>query len=262
MLITAMACDAAWVLGVRQVWRSARVTDVWIDDDSQDVIPDPTLGFVRKPAIEWSGRAVAGGRYVHYRTDEHGFRNPLGLERADVVFIGDSFTEAGPLPEEETFVRRIEAASGVPAVNLGRSHYGAQQELIVLERYGLAYRPRAVVWVLFEGNDLADARRFAEWQRDPASPEPFSSRYAAASPILKGIRRTARRGIDHPRTLRVPGGGTQDVYLDYRYVPDAVSRDARGGRRLGGRRVRRALLRRDIDEQAHAHACARIDGRA
>jgi hypothetical protein len=49
-------------------------------------------------------------------------------------------------------------------VNLGRGAYGPQQELIVLKRYGLAYRPRVVIWQLFEGNDLADARQFSEWK--------------------------------------------------------------------------------------------------
>jgi hypothetical protein len=226
-VIAALACDALYVLGIRQVWRS-NATDMWLDVATPDVLPDPVLGFVRKPGSEWSGRAVPGGRYVHYRTDEHGFRNPPGIDRADVVFIGDSFTEAGPMPEKDTFVHRVATTSGLRTVNLGRSHYGAQQEEIVLERYGLAYRPRVVVWVLFEGNDLHDAHRFAEWQRDPSAPRSLLERYATASPILTGIRMTVPRNNDRPRKLRLPDGRTQDVYLDYRYVPDAPARDVLG----------------------------------
>ena len=61
-----------------------------------------------------------------------------GSEQADIVFIGDSFTEAASVAEEDTFVRRVAKASGLKAVNLGRGAYGPQQELIVLKRYGLA----------------------------------------------------------------------------------------------------------------------------
>jgi hypothetical protein len=226
-MVAAIACDAAYVFGVRQIWRAP---DVWLYRDTEDVLPDDALGFVRKPAIEWSGAAVPGGRYVRYRTDERGFRNPPGIDRADIVFIGDSFTEAGAVPEEDTFARRVAAASALRTVNLGRSHYGAQQEEIVLERYGLAYRPRAVVWVLFEGNDLADADRFAEWRRDPVRRRSLLERYANRSPIVKAVEMTARDDADRPRTLRLPDGGTADVYLDYRYVPDAPVRDALGWR--------------------------------
>lgn len=227
-LIAVIACDAAYVFGVRQIWRAPSTTDVWLNADADDVLPDRVLGFVRKPAIEWRGVAVPGGRYVYYRTDEHGFRNPPGIDRADVVFVGDSFTEAGPLPEDDTFVHRVATATGLRTVNLGRSHYGPQQEEIVLEQYGFAYRPRAVVWVLFEGNDLADAHRFAEWRRNPVRPQALMDRYAKASPILKGIALTARQPGDGPRKLRSPDGATDDVYLDYAYDPEEPMRDPLG----------------------------------
>ena len=69
--------------------------------------------------------------------------------------------------EGDTFVRRVAQSTGLSAVNLARGAYGPQQELIVLKRYGLAYKPRVVVWQLFEGNDLHDAEAFAEWKQNP-----------------------------------------------------------------------------------------------
>jgi hypothetical protein len=125
-------------------------------------LPDPELGFVRKSKITWRGRAYddPDARIVEYRTDENGFRNPPGLGRADVVFIGDSFTEAGNMPEDLTFSHLVGEQLGLTTANLGRTFYGPQQELIVLKRYALDYRPGTVVWVVFEGNDLLDAQRY------------------------------------------------------------------------------------------------------
>ena len=45
---------------------------------------------------------------------------------------------------------------GHPAVNLGFSNDGPLLELATLSEYGLRLRPRAVIWVYFEGNDLTD----------------------------------------------------------------------------------------------------------
>jgi len=223
-----MICDLGYVFAVRQIWRGPRRSDMWLGVGNRDNLPDEDLGYVRKAGIDWSGRIVTGGRYVHYHTDENGFRNPPGVHKADIVFIGDSFAEAGPLPEEDTFVHRVGATSGLQTVNLGRSGYGPQQELTVLEKFGLSYQPRAVVWVLFEGNDLSDAHRFAEWKRDPTKTQTLAVRYADNSPIVKLIELTARKTVDTPRRLLLPDGRTQDVYLDYRYVPDEPARDPLG----------------------------------
>lgn len=125
---------------------------------------DEELGFVRDPFITWEGWPYTdpAAHYVEYRTDHNGFRNPPGISEAEVVFVGDSFTEAGNVPEEDTFVRLFEALSGRSAVNLGRAMYGPQQEFIVMQRYVEQYQPKEIVWVLFEGNDLFDSRRYIE----------------------------------------------------------------------------------------------------
>ncbi|UCG34331.1 MAG: hypothetical protein JSU68_06770 [Phycisphaerales bacterium] len=144
-------------------------------------LPDPELGFVRKPNVTWKGRAYDDpeARIVAYRTDENGFRNAPGLGRAEVVFIGDSFTEAGNMPEELTFVRLVGEQLGVTTANLGRSYYGPQHELIVLKRYALDYSPRTIVWVIFEGNDLLDAQRYLRGVLN--TPDAASSRRSAWS---------------------------------------------------------------------------------
>ena len=98
-VIAALAFDITYTLVVTGAWQS----DYWLDRGGiprRYSMPDSELGFVRKPLIEWTGRG-RDGRPVHYRVDEHGFRNAPGLRRAELVFIGDSYTEAGTIPDDE-----------------------------------------------------------------------------------------------------------------------------------------------------------------
>jgi len=145
-------------------------------------LPDDELGFVRKPNVVWEGRLSLEGKDLSYHTDENGFRNVPQIHQADLVFIGDSFTEGASVPEEDTFVQQLGKKVTHSVVNLGRGQYGPQQELIILRRYGLGYNPRVVVWQLFEGNDLSDATRFAEWRQTPVRTE--SARLAPVGMIF------------------------------------------------------------------------------
>jgi hypothetical protein len=201
--------------------------DFWLDGGGIEraySMTDAELGFVRKPNVSWHRSAPEGGRPVSYRTDASGFRNPPGITRGDVVFLGDSFTEAAWIPEPETFVGRVATATGLPVVNLGRGAYGPQQELIVLRRHGLAYRPRFVVWQLFEGNDLDDANNFAVWRADrQPPPPPVLARYYDNSLLRRLVEPTV---FPPPVSRYVPvvvdyhDGTRQRKDLRYRYIPD------------------------------------------
>ena len=230
ILLTLAVADLGYAFGVQGAWRSSMPTDVWFDGETitrDNALPDAELGFVRKPFVVWEGRLSPEAKHVKYRTDEIGFRNPSGIKQAHVVFIGDSFTEGASVPEESTFVQRVAAAAKVSTVNLGRGNYGPQQELMVLKRYGAKYNPRIVVWQLFEGNDLSDARNFAEWRQRPPS-ESLMLRYTKRSLIARFLQVTTRRDQVTPRALQLPDGGTTKVYLDYRYGPEDPAREARG----------------------------------
>ena len=213
--------DTFYVFGVVGIWRS----NYWLD---QAHIPrrysaaDPELGFVRRPSIAWRGYVHDVQRVVHYRTDRNGFRNSTEQHRADIVFIGDSFTESATVAEPDTFVRRVAQSTGLSAVNLGRGAYGPQQELIVLKRYGLAYQPRFVVWQLFEGNDLADAQAFAEWKKNPEQVHTsLKERYFDNSLLNQWLTGTRPKEFDGPMvTLRYHDGTSRRVTLRYTYEPD------------------------------------------
>jgi hypothetical protein len=147
---------------------------------------DPELVWKRAPGLTWRGRKTPYCDEVVYRTDENGFRNPAGLRRADIVFLGDSVTEGGEVDESSTFVRKTAAALGLEAVNLGTSGYGPQQELAVLRRYGLAYDPRLVVWQVTEWNDLIDAQAYRTRHEPAARTLPaWDKLYAQHSPVMR-----------------------------------------------------------------------------
>lgn len=219
-----VVCDAGYAFGVMHVLRP----DFWLDQghiSRRYSAADNELGFVRKPLVSWRGHVPDVNRIVEYRTDENGFRNPPGQQHADIVFIGDSYTEAASVAEDDTFVRRVAQSTGLHTVNLGRGAYGPQQELIVLKRYGLSYKPRVIIWQLFEGNDLTDAELFAEWRKNPQQVNTsLKERYFSNSLLSESLANTRSPKQSGPMvTLRYPDGKTRSVGLRYRYEPEQPS---------------------------------------
>jgi hypothetical protein len=206
-------------------------TDLWIYDSglsTKDNLPDPELGFRRRPHIYWKGPPIPGSPEVIYRTDEDGFRNPPGLQSADVAFIGDSFVEGASVPEEASFVQRVAQSTGLAVVNLGRNYSGPPQYLIFLERYALKYHPRAAVVALFEGNDLNDAATFARWREHPESRQTLGQRYASRSLFARLLPRLETKGKP-ARPFRITADDSMGAtHLDYTYVPDAPAREPLG----------------------------------
>lgn len=95
------------------------------------------------------------------RTDRDGFRNDQDLDQADIVVIGDSYTEGILVPQNETMPAELGRLLEKSSLNLGQIWYGPQQEEVVFRRYALPRRPKVVVWCYFEGNDLKDMNRYA-----------------------------------------------------------------------------------------------------
>ena len=100
--------------------------------------------------------------------DHNGFRNDRNLTAAAIAIIGDSFVEGALVPSDQlisTVLARIRKST---VVNLGQTGYGPQQELGVLKRYALPLRPKVVVWMFSEGNDLKNVEQYeaimANWE--------------------------------------------------------------------------------------------------
>jgi hypothetical protein len=123
-----------------------------IDIDGKQILP---LGGISGSTTVTCNE---GGQYPIYQSDEHGFNNPLGLWQAaplQIAVLGDSYTYGNCVAAEDTFVAHLR--SRYPAtLNLGLGGVGPLIELAVLREYGSELRPRIVLWVLYEGNDLLE----------------------------------------------------------------------------------------------------------
>jgi hypothetical protein len=101
------------------------------------------------------------------RSDKYGFNNPKdqwSRESVDVMAVGDSFTFGADVPFGKSFVDLLRKEVGL-VVNLGCGGNGPLSELAALIEYGAILRPKTLIWVYFEGNDLTK-----DLQRELKSP--------------------------------------------------------------------------------------------
>ncbi|MEK8016853.1 MAG: SGNH/GDSL hydrolase family protein [Candidatus Parabeggiatoa sp.] len=99
------------------------------------------------------------GKWVIYKSDEHGFNNPSGLfevEGIDIVLLGDSFTHGLCVRQGEDIASQLRRVSGRQVINLGNGGNGPLIELASLKEYAEPLKPKYVLWLYYEGNDLAD----------------------------------------------------------------------------------------------------------
>ena len=133
---------------------------------------DRERGFALRPGAEgvWSreGRGSV-------RINRAGFRGSNALEaRAPgvlrVAVLGDSFTEALQVDEQDTFVQRLQTSlsadrscalrrnfpGGVEVLNFGVGAYGTGQQLLTWRHLARRYRPDLVLLAVYPGNDFMD----------------------------------------------------------------------------------------------------------
>jgi lysophospholipase L1-like esterase len=90
--------------------------------------------------------------------DNRGYRNPVALERAEILAVGDSYTYGWGARPSEAWPQVLGGLTGRSAYNAGVVGYGfCEYEAVVEELLDL--RPEVVVIGVFVGNDLADAYR-------------------------------------------------------------------------------------------------------
>lgn len=157
-----------------------------------------------------------------FRADRRGFRNPRDLERADVVVIGDSFVENARLADGELLTAQLATSLGVDVISLGRSGYGPVTELETLRRHIAELRPKVVVWVFFEGNDLADVAALTDPRASRFRQRSFARNlWAAAELGIEDAR--AATGNDRAAGRRCipscPDGGCEPLYFGFRGQP-------------------------------------------
>jgi hypothetical protein len=113
------------------------------------------LGGISQKTIVYCNES---GEYIVYESDEHGFNNPRGLYRKELikaVLLGDSFTLGNCVKPGEDIAGRLRDA-GINSLNLGNGGNGPLIELASIKEYVEPLTPDIVLWIYYEGNDLLE----------------------------------------------------------------------------------------------------------
>lgn len=154
-------------------------------DSSVDIRDASLSRFVDKPeAARTYPNATPGYPTIHrtLRTDARGYRNRTTLDQAEIVALGDSFTEGSGVSDEHPWPVRLAEFTGRSVCNLGMSGYDPLNYLAAMKEHGVGLRPKYVVCVLYEGNDFRSAAGDRE-RSHPGFAERLST-YMNQSPLL------------------------------------------------------------------------------
>ncbi len=199
----------------------------------QELLHDTIPGSRRIQPMEPSRLGEGDRARVLVEVGLDGFRGGNGGATARrVLVLGDSFVMAENVPLEATFVRRLAEELGgrlgcdVEGLNAGRSGYGPDQSLMLLEREIDTVAPDVIVCVLCAHNDVGDLARNKLFVQDPPGVllrcyprigarlvDEFARRAERASGF--GIQRLARFWSEAPDRQAVDSVpvGTMDLYL-------------------------------------------------
>ena len=141
---------------LRLHWQEMRGVD-------EQIKAHPYIGHLY-PA-HYQGTFSRGDFHFTYHTDGFGFRNPWPWpEQAEIVAVGDSLTFSYGVGDDEAWTTRLaRQLQRSRVINLGLIGAAPQQYLRVYETFGSALQPKVLLFGLFSGNDLYDARHFARW---------------------------------------------------------------------------------------------------
>ncbi len=203
---------------------------------------DPELLHIHPPHSHFSGQSRGGAITTGFRIpqsdmdfyqwnvqyDHNGFRNPIDLESADIIIIGDSFVEGLTVPDGQLITSILGHLQSQVVANLGQYGYGPLEELPVLKRYGLPLRPRTVVWMFFEGNDLKDVIHYHRATTPPQQRPSFwrafwgrsFARNALAQIYVQFKRALKPGGAKCSAVIQIPGGRRTVYFL---YSPEPLS---------------------------------------
>ena len=97
---------------------------------------------------------------VYTRINSHGLRDrEIPYEHGTtprMLLLGDSFTEALQVEQEQTFAKLLEQRLGVDVVNGGDSGYGTDNALLFFMHEGWKYHPDLVVLMFNTSNDVLE----------------------------------------------------------------------------------------------------------
>src|SRR5688572_10951125 len=155
LIVSAGLAAAEWLLRWRQlkIIQSDRLAPGLSRHDAQ-------LGWI--PTRHWTGRHQHYDFDVNYSINGAGFR---GLDIRDhkppaksVAVVGDSFTFGTGVNDDETFVALLNQhrSGGERFYNFAIAGYSTDQELLLVEREVLRWKPDRLLLVVYLANDLFD----------------------------------------------------------------------------------------------------------
>jgi hypothetical protein len=92
-----------------------------------------------------------------WRTDRYGYNNDDTVYAYPnrIQIVGDSYAQGSCVHQEET-TAGVLRRNGYPAYSTGVGGFGPIFALATIKEYGERQRPKAVVWLHFDGNDISD----------------------------------------------------------------------------------------------------------
>jgi len=117
----------------------------------------PLAGVSRKTTVF----CKEGENHSIYKSDRYGFNNPDSQwekENIEWFLIGDSFTQGSCVQPGEDIASQIRLLNKQNVISLGMSGNGPLLELASLKEYALIKKPKNILWLYFERNDLQDLK--------------------------------------------------------------------------------------------------------
>jgi len=185
--------------------------------------------------FKWRGRKLEirqmpfpGQSHAGYRVDSRNFGQP----HADIVALGNSFTNAVEVDQDSTWASRLGAITGLQVANLGVPGYGTTQEAGLFRLYGSRLRPKLVV-LLLDPNDPSRNMFFRSWRlsksrRDPerdSEKRMFCLSTGLSGGLCRSMEFAARSGI-------LPNLAVQWLFLTWKAMPLMTPEGADSGRQL------------------------------
>ena len=138
-----------WDAGIP--FRSSLGQDEW--NPAWPLVLDDTLGWRARAGYqdfrESTETTSKGVKYAVKRSQkEYGFRmfGDLRSTRPKVFVIGDSFTQAFQVSDEDTYYATLKDVLGVEVFAYGAGGYGTLQEYMILDQYMDMIKPTLILW--------------------------------------------------------------------------------------------------------------------
>ena len=128
----------------------------WQDSSNQPKKIYPLSGKSHKLTLGGSET----GKYIIYKSDRYGFNNSDDEwdKKIDITVIGDSNVHSNHLPREYGYAGRLKKLTNKSVINLGIGNNGPLFELATLKEYAKKLKPKIVLWVYCEDNDLPELK--------------------------------------------------------------------------------------------------------